>query len=1573
MSVQLAPSSLGLVLGAREAASDIELELGRSGQQLLADLKAENGLSVWNGRLVEAVSGLLLLGWLERCVLLVFFLSGCASTGVMYDKVNIFACYRLFSSLHQPFSHPSPVTQPAANLHMAQPGDQSWFNEEGRIACQEQHQAYLKMRYQPGEAATQDYMHGKQWTQHAIDRAKRSHNQQIRSKLCSPATTSRDIKKQLMALNTARAMGPDNILAVVRVLTAQKEAIQPIESILAFCRAIQSIPFSGSIPVALTSYAFSQAVLVQLNAGVCTTIWKIAQITLTVAVWVGEVFFPAADTPDGAVPLLLSSSGYLPSGTFSEVQTLTGVQFLKASPITGVQFLKVSPVTGVQFLKVSPVTWVLPITGVQFQNLSPVTGVQFLKVSPVTGVQFLKVSPVTGLLKVLTFSGVQFLKVLTFSGVQFLKVLTVTEVQFLKVLTLTGVWFLKVSPITRVQFLNLSPVTGVQFLKVSPVTGVQFLSVSPVTGVSPVAGVQFLKTLTITWVQFLKVSPVTGVQFLSVLPITEVQFRKVSPVTGVQFLSVLPITGVQFRKVSPVTGVHFLKVLLLAGVQFLCVFWKISEALYGLCYSTADRFLNSIQTVHPPQTGPVFKCGPLLIPNNASSGTSLEVCVSHTAALNAGPNSIGNYINCVEPAGRKANCLYNVDCNVIWSGLVLAESKLSICDVSPIPMAPIAQSQFVPLAEVLCCVISEMNTSHITVNQEALMEYLVKCYPGIATPSQEILHNALGLLIQDRKIYHTGEGYFIVTPHTYFITSNMGKQSHPWVLDEDRASSQPPITYLVSVENCEDPVKEKDLPEAPHCKSCRCFSQQEVEQQPDQRLSNEGTGLGQGSCREPRPSVQNRATSTLVGHQEIELSSAKEKENPFRKFGLSLFRRNTKKESPKRVYRTFSAQFPPEEWPVRDEASLGNIPREVEHQLIKCINPRLTVDNLIRHTLLMKKQGKENTAHCHSTSMEQLLAKQRHHSKDSPQKAPARSQQQRTARSSREKKKMKRRGSLQASEGLLRPGSGPRLKEMAKPRRNEGDQPLPEEPKAQPCRSSTPTTHVYKKRIDKPFSGVPSVKHHRSQKTRLKSPRSEECARVGRKSQSHSTRADGMLSVKESPQEKFKPNAGRYLRPGEEDSMDHPESCAVRAECRHRGYTCHSIPNGCQALDRPRKSQTPGSPTDDHITNHVHHCVQAAGRAHQEQEREEHIHVTRQEVSHEYGDGPVPHTWQDQAPKLAQNPAVPIIVNPESVERLPSQSHTSRAQLLPHAQACQPEGGAASEPETDGGQSETFTDDDQTLYQRELDEDDACSSLYLNDDAEIMPCSQLSTTLAGLGCTDDPGSEGVPAMLANESWVLTKILLEEQQTANSEFGEKQVTGWLKASNGSLGQSKTWCGTEQLHRYQPMSQLADEHLEEEEHPSGCGEVADLLESHIFDYCNVTGADPDPEILRDPSSEGTPNPAGQELWTMHQGMKAQLMRNLERNLGFLHHSHNTALSQTGQEDQTHLETLENHSITGDSGIDSPRTRVSLASNNSIVLDSLKHRSLMQNYGTLNSVGRSRVLSQHPLLQLTPVMNV
>ncbi|XP_042557620.1 storkhead-box protein 2 isoform X1 [Dipodomys spectabilis] len=284
-------------------------------------------------------------------------------------------------------------------------------------------------------------------------------------------------------------------------------------------------------------------------------------------------------------------------------------------------------------------------------------------------------------------------------------------------------------------------------------------------------------------------------------------------------------------------------------------------------------------------------------------------------------------------------------------------------DVSPISMSPISQSQFIPLGEILCLAISAMNSARKPVTQEALMEHLTTCFPGVPTPSQEILRHTLNTLVRERKIYPTPDGYFIVTPQTYFITPSLIRTNSKWyhlderIPDRSQCTSPQPGTITPSASGC---VRERTLPRN-HCDSCHCC-REDMHSMHASTLQRKATK----DCKDPYcppslcqvPPTEKSKSTVNFSYKTETLSKPKDSEKQSKKFGLKLFRLSFKKDKTKQLA-NFSAQFPPEEWPLRDEDTPTTIPREVEMEIIRRINPDLTVENVMRHTALMKKLEEE--------------------------------------------------------------------------------------------------------------------------------------------------------------------------------------------------------------------------------------------------------------------------------------------------------------------------------------------------------------------------------------------------------------------------------------------------------------------------------------------------------------------------------------------------------------------------------------------------------------------------------------
>ncbi|XP_035255334.1 storkhead-box protein 1 [Anguilla anguilla] len=851
----------------------------------------------------------------------------------------------------------------------------------------------------------------------------------------------------------------------------------------------------------------------------------------------------------------------------------------------------------------------------------------------------------------------------------------------------------------------------------------------------------------------------------------------------------------------------------------------------------------------------------------------------------------------------------------------------AVGDLSPMQMAPIVQSQFIPLSEVLCSVISDMNAAQVTVSQEALFSHMMKAYPGMTIPTQDILYNALGSLIKERKIYHTGEGYFIVTPQTYFITNSVVKDKHWWTSGENDLPSPPPITYLLSSESCMDSTA--DPPSVAHCKSCSCFAPSVL----DQHSVAESTAKSLRWPRDPKPSIQHQSTSTATHYQPSEMSksttSRKDKEKPGRKFGLSFFRRNVgKKEKPKKEYATYSGQFPPAEWPVRDEEDLNNLPRDLEHAIIRRINPELTVDNLVRHTVLMKKledkggdKGGDKGVD-RGVSTEILTSKQRHPSA----KVPGKRSSSRAARSKR-----KTRSSREKQREKMKDLGCPADPDLDHIPSLLGSEVAVDEPVPQAYEHSSPvdTKNVFKKRIDNPFQGRPVRKPEESRQTgdsrehaghRSKSWDPSQTKKSTNRTGRPVTTIDRSCEALTLDSQPVKELLGDY-------SSGYPETSTLRIEDKMKKLT--------ESKARGRALE------DDNGKGTKHKASQdgnAGGRLHPR-------HPTRQ----------APHKDSD----LMAYPLPPQITHQSSTAASPFGPNTTAQhrlglsaqqldgkgdvkQSLSHCGSQQhtPQPLKSGGLRVDSGQTESdsCTDEDQALYQRAVEDDDACSSLYLNEDSmnegsdvsqsERIPFYQQSSTEGDRDCA-----------FLEEVGVHQGPVLGTSQQVDCRWHElnSQRHSVVSQTDGAPAQA-------------PQVPLL---------PGGEAEPNEVVQSCIFDRCQGSEADSDTETLHRSADEAESRsfswgcgPRPEEL--EHQGAAGS--------------PRPAAASQGAPAGAGAGEAVENHSSTGDSGIDSPRTRVSLTSSSSGIVEGLKQRIFLQDLETLHSMR-----PQNSVLQLASTMNV
>ncbi|CAH6789761.1 Stox1 [Phodopus roborovskii] len=871
-------------------------------------------------------------------------------------------------------------------------------------------------------------------------------------------------------------------------------------------------------------------------------------------------------------------------------------------------------------------------------------------------------------------------------------------------------------------------------------------------------------------------------------------------------------------------------------------------------------------------------------------------------------------------------------------------------------MSPIAQCQFVPLAEVVCCTIADMNAAQVAVTQESLLEHLMKHYPGIAVPSPDILYSTLGILIQERKIYHTGEGYFIVTPNTYFITNTSIQGNKSALLSDEGCSVPTSVTYLVSVDCCAELAQENEDPVS-HCPSCRCFLDTSMRDTKDPLAIAEVTRKKQEGLE---PTLLNR--SQVVSAPEDTHICVSPKPLPYtkdkgKKFGFGfLWRSLSRKEKIKREYHSFSAQFPPEEWPVRDEDGSNNIPRDVEHAIIKRINPVLTVDNLIKHTVLMQKYGEQKNYNSQGTSTDIQTTRHKCSSKEGIRK-----RQSRCAKPHRRGCSHPVRYKAWSLGSELEPGSVGLEKQPKIPAAQPA--PIMRSPneEIQELHGGNPVvldSHlIYKKQISNPFQhmhlrGHPVSKGHNVQKSQalkpnLVGPEEKPFRRVGSSGpsgafdggaqetyseQCHEEREEGPMHAMKAPVHPvsdIRGGLGNYLPHSVLPS--HPQYCSFREsvlrsavyneeskvipEVLRKSYSDCDMFLGTKEMHQVLPSQT--SSSLEPIS-----CVYTS--------------VDKM-------------VYQFQSLGLSRCPAGANHLRIHERQGGDSEELTQKV-FVPEAQIVNMENEGLSDSEhveAALNQSDTWVDDG------------ACSSLCLEDDDFSETDDDSCHTLPGYTQCSFAG-RGRQNHLGRP--MVTGRSLTECNSKTDKF-EPLANHWYKATglfeNSGEGPNPDLDDSPGLNSGTVFG------FNYEAEPTACVHAPAAADRTLLKCSTARENSCRAEILQDSSGDTGKNPTGWRQSLENQEMEKHFTDQLQ----LFSASHVPVLAQDPQREHSGLEGTESYSMTGDSGIDSPRIQC-LASNNSAILDGFKRR---QNFLQNCEGVKSQMLPSSSLLQLTPVINV
>ncbi|GIX91441.1 storkhead-box protein 1 [Caerostris darwini] len=242
-------------------------------------------------------------------------------------------------------------------------------------------------------------------------------------------------------------------------------------------------------------------------------------------------------------------------------------------------------------------------------------------------------------------------------------------------------------------------------------------------------------------------------------------------------------------------------------------------------------------------------------------------------------------------------------------------------DLDPVTMSLVAQTQFAPLPEALCKVVYDLTSEGVIASMQIISKRLKTTFPELTVPSDDILYKTLGTLIKERKLYHTGSGYSVVTPDTFRLLAMSPPLERQMLLTNEEAivrlhgtayavddgrtactqtKQQEVLTAWSSAERIVEPRKQGIA----FGKLKRCHSLKLLRSRDKEKLSRSNSFKSTGTSPGPNHDFKS-------DNENIDINKKEKSPSMFSKW----FRRGRSEKSRAKLKATSSStQFPPRDW-----------------------------------------------------------------------------------------------------------------------------------------------------------------------------------------------------------------------------------------------------------------------------------------------------------------------------------------------------------------------------------------------------------------------------------------------------------------------------------------------------------------------------------------------------------------------------------------------------------------------------------------------------------------------------------